>query len=140
MTVSFFGHRQLYNQKEVSARLSDCIDELIKNGASTFLLGGYGDFDKLAASVLKKKKELAPQIRLILVLPYLDKKIDLPFQYDESIYPPLERVPKRYAIIKRNEWMIRQSDVVVIYCTLSYGGAASALRYAKKIEKPVREI
>lgn len=141
MTVSLFGHRKLYGQnKEVASRLSTCIDELIKNGATEFFLGDYGELDQLAASVLNKKKVDDPQIRMVLVLPYLDKKIDTKIRYDEFIYPPLEKTPKRYAIVKRNEWMVCNSDAVVVYCMNSYGGAFAALQYAEKQGKRIFRI
>lgn len=136
MTVSFFGHREIYEKAEVEKRLAACVLQLLEDGAVECLLGDYGDFDRLCGSVLQKRRNFFPRLRLVYVQPYLDR---LPSReiFDEIIYPPLENVPKKYAISKRNEWMIRQSDVVVIYCKTSYGGAAAALSYAKRQGKRI---
>ena len=48
---------------------------------------GYGQFDRLAAAVVRELKERHPAIRSVLVLPYLDRKYDVSL-YDESIYRP----------------------------------------------------
>ena len=56
-------------------------------------------------------------------------------QYDESLYPPLENVPKRYAISKRNEFMVDNADIVIAYVVFGFGGASKTLRYAEKKRK-----
>ena len=60
------------------------------------VLGGYGAFDSLAASVLRKQKKRYPQIELVLVLAYLKTRQDISY-YDSTVYPPLEAVPRRFA-------------------------------------------
>ena len=57
--------------------------------------------------------------------------------YDGTIYPPLENVPKRLAIIKRNEWMVDHSDVIVAYVLHEWGGANIMLQYATRKGKEV---
>ncbi|MBE6764742.1 MAG: hypothetical protein E7546_02525 [Ruminococcaceae bacterium] len=44
----------------------------------------------------------------------------------------IEAVPKRYAIIWRNKWMIAQSDCVVTCITRPFGGAAQFAELAQK--------
>ena len=36
---------------------------------------------------------------------------------------------------RRNEWMVRRSDVIVAYVLHSWGGAAKTLDYARKKKK-----
>ena len=56
----------------------------------------------------------------------------------EALYPEgLESVPPRYAISRRNKWMIRESDVAVTYITHSWGGAAKFAEKAKREGKTV---
>ena len=102
MIVTFCGHREVREPEKVKAWLKEVVESLILEGTDTFYLGGYGQFDAMAASVVREKKERYPQIRSVLVLPYLDRSYDAS-AYDETLYPPLENVPKRYAISKRNE-------------------------------------
>ena len=136
MIVTFCGHAEIENDKDMKQWLNTVLDRLIQKGANTFYLGGYGKFDTLSASVLQKKKDQYPQIRLILVLPYLNFNIDTSI-YDDSVYPPLESVPPKYAILKRNQWMVEQSDIVVAYVLHGWGGAAKTLRYAQQKKKEI---
>ena len=116
--------------------LHQVCSDLIQQGADEFFLGGYGHFDFLCASVLREMKKEYPQIRLVLVLPYLNSSM-LTEGYDETVYPPLESVPKRYAIVRRNEWMVRESDAVVAYVIRGFGGAAQTLDYARRKKKQI---
>ena len=109
---------------------------LIEQGVNIFYLGGYGAFDSLAAAVLRKQKTQYPEIELILVLAYFDTKRDTS-GYDSTVYPPLETVPRRFAISHRNRWMVENSDVVVAYVLHDWGGAATTLRCARKKKKQI---
>ena len=131
MAVTFCGHSDLTEEARIKDWLYETTMLLISQGTHRFLLGGYGRFDSLAASVVWEQKSNHPWIESILVLPYLNHKMDVSY-YDHTIYPPLESVPRRYAIIKRNEWMVDQSDTVVSYVIHSWGGAAKTLAYAKR--------
>lgn len=129
MVVTFCGHSEVSHEKEVRDFLKSSIQHVINEGGNNFLLGGYGTFDRMAASVLKELKIENPQIESILVIPYLDRKVDAT-GYDSTTYPPIEKVPKRYAISHRNRWMVDQSDIVIAYVTHGWGGAATTLKYA----------
>ena len=139
MTVTFCGHSQVANSTAVAAALAKIIDDLIEEGADEFLLGGYGEFDTMAAVAVRNAKKNHPSIRATLVIPYIDRDYD-PALYDGSLYPPLETVPRRYAISKRNEWMVANSDVVVACVQHSWGGAATTLKYAERKKKRIISI
>ncbi len=136
MQVTFCGHSEVFERDDVASWLHGICEQLISEGAQTFYLGGYGAFDHLAAETLRKLKPAYPQIKLILVLPYLNSSMPTA-GYDESVYPPLESVPRRYAILRRNEWSVQQADVVVAYVTHNWGGAAKTLQYAQRKHKRV---
>lgn len=136
MTVTFCGHRELDDPGIIRRWLEETVERLIGEGADRFLLGGYGPFDAMAASVVFQAKQKHPAARSILVLPYLDRKVDASL-YDSTLYPPLEAVPQRFAIVKRNEYMVAQSNVIVAYVLYSWGGAAATLRYAEKQQKRI---
>jgi uncharacterized phage-like protein YoqJ len=138
MIVTFCGHREVHEPEKVKGWLEEVVDRLIHEGADTFYLGGYGQFDALAAAVVREKKERYPQIRSVLVLPYLDRNYDAS-AYDETIYPPLENVPRRYAISRRNEYMVDHADVVVTYVVFCFGGAYKTTQYAeRKLKRMIR--
>ena len=139
MTVTFCGHSQVANSTAVAAALAKIIDDLIEEGADEFLLGGYGEFDTMAAVAVRNAKKNYPGIRSTLVIPYIDRDYD-PALYDGSLYPPLETVPRRYAISKRNEWMVANSDVIIACIQHNWGGAATTLKYAERKKKRIIDL
>jgi uncharacterized phage-like protein YoqJ len=136
MTVTFCGHAQISQSEKIEKWLYDVTQKLIEQGATTFYLGGYGAFDSLAASVLREQKKQYPQIELVLVLAYLNTGRNTS-GYDSTVYPPLETVPRRFAISHRNRWMVESADVVVAYVLHDWGGAATTLRCAKQKKKQI---
>lgn len=136
MNVTFCGHSQIWQSEEIEKWLFDVTQRLIEQGAATFYLGGYGAFDSLAASVLREQKKRYPHIELVLVLAYLNTGRGTS-GYDSTVYPPLETVPRRFAISHRNRWMVEAADVVVAYVLHDWGGAATTLRYAKQKDRRI---
>lgn len=136
MVVTFCGHRDVVCSDNLTRQLKFILCDLILEGADTFLLGGYGTFDSMAAMAVRELKSTYPHIRSTLVLAYLDRDYNEDL-YDDTIYPPLERVPLRYAISQRNRWMVDTADVVVSYVIHSYGGAATTFRYAEQKKKRI---
>lgn len=136
MTVTFCGHAQFYGNPETRRWLVGVADALISEGADTFLLGGYGGFDRFAAGVMQGLKKTYPHIKIVLVLAYLNRN-ECTDGYDYTLYPELEDVPLRFAISKRNERMVEMSDAVVAYVTHDWGGAAKTLKYARRKKKTV---
>ena len=141
MNISFFGHSDFIYNDEIKSKIFEILTELGKTNELQFYLGGYGNFDELAYEVCKLYKEKSYNGKLIFVTPYIDtnysKLNTAQSYYDEIIYPALEKVPKRLAILKRNEWIIKQSDMVVTFVKFSWGGAFIAHTYAMKEKKKV---
>ena len=137
-TVPFCGYSKLSLKKENTLFPIICTEaeRLINNGADTFLLGGYGNFDYLCAQAVKKLKDKYPHITSILVIPYLNRTYNDEL-YDLTEYPPLERVPPRFAISKRNEYMVQKADVVIAYVKYDFGGASTTLNYAIRKKKEI---
>lgn len=131
MNVMFCGHGKYRYTPEIREELEQKVEQLILDGAAMFFHGGYGQFDHMAASVVWKLKSKYPHIESVLVLPYLDRAVDASI-YDSTTYPPLERVPLKYAIARRNRWMVDNSDAVVAFVHYSWGGAATTLEYAER--------
>ena len=134
MVVTFCGHREVDPQDQVAEKLEAVIESLIAAGAEQFLLGGYGQFDWLAARAVNRAKMFHPGIESILVIPYLDRNYDDAL-YDRTLYPSLEQVPRRFAISRRNKYMVDAADVIVAYVIYDWGGAAGTLEYAKRRRK-----
>ena len=138
MIITFCGHGDFIKTEKIENTLIELLKFFAK-GRETIdcYCGGYGRFDGFAAECVRKAKKDFENIRNCLIIPY----IPLSFQekikylndyYDEIIYPPLKNIPAKYAIIKRNEWMVDKADLLIAYVKHSWGGAAKSLQYAKR--------
>lgn len=108
-----------------------------KENVTEFYNGYKGAFDSLCARTVNELKKDYPFIKSFWVLSYMPREKDdctdnLLKLFDESIYPDLENVHPRFAIVKCNEWMVNNSDFLIAYVKHEWGGAFQTLRYAKK--------
>ena len=145
MIITFCGHSNFsFNDVTKDELKNLLIEKIRKNPTCKFYLGGYGDFDRLCLSVLRELKKEFSNIELLFITPYLDKNYSkLEFAkdyYDAIIFPPIENVPRKFAILKRNEWMVNSADLVIAYVTCSWGGAAKTLAYAKRKNVPIYNL
>ncbi|MBQ9994201.1 MAG: hypothetical protein IJP17_05760, partial [Clostridia bacterium] len=72
-------------------------------------------------------------ISLNLLLSYHpnEKKVELPFGFDGTFYPPIESVPRRYAIVRANQYMVKLSDSIICYAN-HFGNTRNLLDFAKR--------
>ena len=136
MYVTLCGHAYISRPDKVKQWLQDVVARLISEGAEIFYLGGYGEFDQLAATMIRTEKKRHTNLQIVLVLPYINANMNI-YGYDYTVYPPLKSVPLRFAISKRNQWMVEVSDVVVAYVTHDWGGAAKTLQHARRKHKRI---
>lgn len=138
MICTFFGHSKC--TEEIKPQLYDVLKDLIENHqADLFYVGNQGNFDAIVKSLLVSLKEEYPHIRYYVVLAYLPKKDDI--DYSDTIYPEgLESVPPKYAISRRNKWLVKSADTVITHVTHSWGGAAQFKELAEKLNKKVINI
>ena len=143
MIITFCGHRD-FNKGEKDYKLYELLCEIIKGESVEFYVGGYGAFDSYALSNAIEYKKNYGNAKICFITPYLNttfsKNQHFKREADEIIYPAIEKVPKQYAILKRNEWMVKKADVVVAYVKFSWGGARKAFDYAKKLKKKVYNL
>ena len=143
MILTCCGHRDFVETAEAENQLTMFLEKYARENVRLVCYnGGYGNFDYFAAKCVQRMQEQYSNIRNCLVLPYIDQpfleRIEIfKNHFDETIYPPLESVPRKYAIIRRNEWMVDSADIVIAYVTYSWGGAARTLEYAKRKNKNI---
>ena len=143
MIISFCGHSTYITNEQDKQRILELLEKLGKNEQIDFYLGGYGNFDSFARLCAKEYQKTHPDSKLYFITPYLENYSKLEYAadlYDGTIYPELESVPRKYAISKRNEWIVNHSDYVIAYISHSFGGAYKTLLYAKKHNKPYTNI
>lgn len=97
----------------------------------------------MVLAVLRELKEKYPFISYSIVLAYMptEKAECTPYEPWETVFPEgMETVHPRYAISKRNEWMLAEADIIVCYITHSWGGAAKYVTKARNKIKTVINI
>lgn len=135
---TFFGHRDC--PETIRPRLRAVVVELIEqHGVDRFYAGQQGAFDAMARSVLRELAKVYHHISYAVVLERLpgprEKAV---WDFSDTIFPEgLETAPPRFAISRRNEWMLRQADFVVTYITHNWGGAA---QYAEKAQRQGKRV
>ena len=145
MIITFLGHSTINYVNGLAEKVEKTIvDNIAPGHATIFYCGGYGDFDNLCARVCLSIKKKNNNCELIYITPYITdsmqkriKNTMSTYSFDSVIYPPLEKVPLRLAIIKRNEWMIDQSDLIIAYVNYSFGGSYNSLKYAERKKKRI---
>lgn len=145
MIITFCGHSNFLSSLEDEERLLKLLEAITCGKQVNFYLGGYGNFDNFALKCATKYKQSHKNSKLVFITPYLDEWLNkrrdvLKKYYDEIIYPEIENVPLKLAIIKRNEWMIDKADYLIVYVRTHYGGAYRTLLYAHKHKKPYTNL
>lgn len=138
-SCTFFGHRLA--PVDIEPQLQEVLADLVTNEkVDTFYVGTNGNFDFLVRRNLKRLKLLYPHIKYFAVLAYLpkEKSYSVDYDYSDTIYPEgIEKGPPRFAICRRNEWMLKRSDFVVTYVTHTSGGA---VKYKERAEKRGKRV
>jgi hypothetical protein len=133
----FIGHREAGD--ELLPALTAAVERHITEySVTSFMVGRYGNFDKLAARVVIDAKKRHPEVTLTLLLPYhpFDRPIPVPVGFDGTFYPPgMETVPKRAAIIKANYYMADHSSHLIAYAWHPASNARDLVEYAQTREK-----
>ena len=125
---TFFGHR---NGCSVSdEKILTAIQELISQGVKQFYVGNNGDFDRRVLGCLNKTRREHPEIAYSVVLAYPPGEGAEEASY--TIYPEIERGPARFAISRRNRWMVEQSTRCICYVAHRWGGAYQFASLAKR--------
>ena len=133
----FIGHREA--PEDIAANLaSEVRRHITELGVTEFIVGHYGRFDSMAGqAVIAAKREL-PYIRLLLLIPYhpAEAPVDLPEGYDGTYYPPgMESVPRRYAIVRANRYMVDHTDYLIAYAWHPASNARELVEYAETRQK-----
>lgn len=143
MIIVFCGNHDFAATSTIESRLLSILNSYAETMDTLWCYcGGYGNFDSFAARCVNKIKANFDNVKCCLITAYMlpvekHKTEYLNSVYDEIIYPPLENVPPRFAILKRNEWMTDQADIIISYVKYTFGGAAKMLRYAERKNKKI---
>ena len=143
MVIAFCGHSRYGGSLEDEKKILELLKQKAENEAVEFFLGGYGGFDQFAYHCAWKFQKEHTDAKLILITPYLDTKHyadDIKDRFDSIIYPELEKIPLKYAIVHRNRWIVEKADIIIAYVKNQYGGAYTMYQYAKRKKKEIYNI
>lgn len=133
-TVACLGHSTV--SADISSQVrSEIVKLLIEDPDTEFLVGNQGQFDSIVYHSLASLEKDFPDLQYKIVLAYMPgQKEDYELYPSKRTYYPegMELVHPKFAISKRNRWMVEQCDVVLCYITHSWGGAA---QFVKKAER-----
>ena len=113
--------------------LRNAIEDLIKQGVTEFLVGNHGQFDGMVFSCLQALSKDDPEISFSVVLAYLPtRKEDYDIYHGHSFYPEgLEIGPAKFAIERRNRYLIESADACPCYVNHAFDGSYKFARMAK---------
>ena len=140
-TVSFFGHRQIENSRQVEEQLDGLVRRFIREKEYVdFLAGRNGVFDQFVSSAVRRANNDIDDANssLILVLPYMTAEYANNKESFEKYYDEVEIFSSGHfksAFQIRNRSMVDRSDLVVFCIDRSDGGAFQTAKYAKRIGK-----
>lgn len=133
-TCFFIGHAEA-DARIYPALLAAVEAHIADNGVRVFFVGHYGGFDRLAAQAVREAKRRYPEVRLTLLLPYHPAERPIPTLdgFDCTFYPlGMEQVPRKYAIVQANRYMVDQVDYLIAYVRHPASNAWALLDYAGK--------
>ena len=133
-TCFFIGHRDAPDA--LRPLLAAAVERHITQyGVTEFIIGHYGHFDTMAASAVRAEKQRHPDISLVLLLPYYPYPNETK-DYDATFYPPgMEGIPKPFAIVRANEYMIRNVEYLICYDRRQIGKTRDFVELARRREK-----
>lgn len=138
-SCTFFGHRD--TPESVRYDLKKVLIDLIENeGVSIFYVGHNGRFDSMVLSELKLFSTVYRHIHYFLVIEGIPVgKPDFGVTEEHLLLPDfiIGNTPEKFAIDRRNGWMVNQSDYVVTYVWKAAGGARKFKERAEKKNKTV---
>lgn len=108
----------------------------LEYGIRTFVVGNRGYFDSYAATAISHLKQRYKDISLLLLLAYhpAERPVYLSPGFDNSLYPPLENVPRPYAIVRANQYMVDTADTMICYVKHP-GNTRNLIEYAQRRQK-----
>lgn len=138
-TVSFFGHRRIYDQLRLDGELDELIIRLLREHSYVeFLVGRDGDFDQLVSSAIRRcQREYGyKNSSHIWVMPYptvfFRDNEEACYAYYDEIEICEDSTAKHFKVSfqVRNRHIVDRSNLVIFYVETNEGGAYQTMQYA----------
>ena len=130
MNCVFFGHSN--TSAELNGKLKDVIVVLMNEGVERFYVGNNGNFDCLAQRALCEIEKEGYNVKWEVVISYIGEA-PLCDMANKTLFPSgQEKALPRFAISKRNEWLLKNADVMIVYLK---NKMSNTYKYVKRAEK-----
>ncbi len=131
--IGFVGHRNIVESK-IRSKLYTTIENFIKEGNFSFIMGNKGDFDHLVIECCKKLKTPYPNINIDVVITSFNQAKKYEINDINYIMYDIENIHFKRRIIESNYSFINECKILVCYVdeTRNNSGAKRILNYAKK--------
>ena len=110
----FIGHR--HADRHIYERLLAAVRRTFQSMAQQIFLWDITE----TLTGWQHRRHTHPGISLTMLLPYYpeDRAISVPPIFDGTFYPPgMEFCPKRYAIVRANQYAIEHNDYLIAYAS-----------------------
>ncbi len=129
MNCVFFGHREAPDF--LKEKLKAVIFELAGN-ETRFYVGNSGAFDALVQGALAEMEKEDSKIKYSIALSRIDE-LALSGKQENTIFPEgQETAVPIFAISKRNEWLFKKADIMVVYLK---NKISNTYKYVSRAEK-----
>ena len=113
MICTFFGHRDA--PSSLFEEIKKAILKELKGRDCEFWVGNNGAFDYMVQMALWELKNSGYNIKIKVVLSHICERA-ISEKQELTVFPEeLACVPKRLAILKRNDYLIKSSSVAIVY-------------------------
>ena len=131
MRCIFFGHRDV--QETVRHKIKKTILMLLATKQiSCFYVGNNGRFDYWVQMVLRELGREGIDVPYFIVLSHIDERA-LSQEQEHTLFPEeLATSLARFAINRRNEWLIRHADMAVAYVMFEASNSQKLLQKAQR--------
>ena len=131
MVCTFFGHRDTPDamREKVKAAILGLLRE---EQDVEFYVGNNGSFDFVVQDVLSELKRRGFYLRYKIVLSFLGEKA-LGGEQEATFFPEgLENSLPKFAISRRNEWLIKNANAAIVYFDFQ---ASNSYKWIEKARK-----
>ncbi|MBQ8351147.1 MAG: hypothetical protein IJY20_03775 [Clostridia bacterium] len=136
MTCTFFGHANTPDSIKdgLKKEIMRLIDE---QNIKKFYVGNNGSFDFYVQNILEKITKARKDVQYNIVLSYINEHA-LNNCQNATVFPEgLENALPKFAIAKRNDWLIENADLVITYTEHKLSNCYKWVQKAMKKRLPV---
>lgn len=151
MIISFSGHRNIREKDLVNLNI-DLKNFILEHKDDRFLVGGSSGFDQLVLGLLLAYKIPKENIRVVVPFKGFEKffiknsnqlKTLNNFNYNSGVKViETSKTPEDFKvrIKKRNEYLVKHCDLLLVYYIDSQSGTGQTVRIAEKQQKKVKNL